>query len=122
MPKKLEFKPADLTKEVVAEERSNSRVAVQEAYSVRRHVQCTFTKLHLCRRERLNPHPFSAFSKIESARRVTSPIWGPPPLCRQALTWDETRSSFSLTNFYFSINTGILFVLSKGPFLSFWSN
>ena len=34
MPKKLEFKPADLTKEVVAEERSNSRVAVQEAYSV----------------------------------------------------------------------------------------
>ena len=33
MPKQLEFKPADLTKEVVAEERSNSRVAVQEAYS-----------------------------------------------------------------------------------------
>ena len=86
MPKKLEFKPADLTKEVVAEERSNSRVAVQEAYSVRRYVQCTFTKLHLCRRERLNPYPFSAFSKIDSARWVTSPIWGPPPLCRQALT------------------------------------
>ena len=77
MPKKLEFKPADLKKEVVAEERSNSRVVVQEAYSVRRYVR-TFTKLHLCRRERLNPYPFSAFSKIESARRVTSPIWGPP--------------------------------------------
>lgn len=31
MPKKLEFEPADLKKEVVAEGRSNSRVAVQEA-------------------------------------------------------------------------------------------
>ena len=86
MPKKLEFEPADLKKEVVAEGRSNSRVVVQEAYSVRRYVQRTLTKLHLCRRERLNPYPFSAFSKIESARWVTSPIWGPSPLCRQALT------------------------------------
>ena len=39
MPQKLEFKPADFTKEVVAEERSNSRVVVQEAYSVRRYVR-----------------------------------------------------------------------------------
>ena len=86
MPKKLEFEPADLKKEMVAEGRSNSRVVVQEAYSVRRYVQRTLSKLHLCRRERLNPYPFSAFSKIDSARRVTSPIWGPSPLCRQALT------------------------------------
>ena len=71
MPKKLEFEPADFKKEVVAEGRSNSRVVVQEAYSVRRYVQRTLTKLHLCRRERLNPYPFSAFSKIDSARRVT---------------------------------------------------
>ena len=85
MPKKLEFEPADLKKEVVAEGRSNSRVVIQEAYSVRRYVR-TLTKLHLCRRERLNPYPSSAFSKIDSARRVTSPIWGPSPLCRQALT------------------------------------
>ena len=85
MPKKLEFEPADLKKEVVAEGRSNSRVVIQEAYSVRRYVQRTLSKLHLCRRERLNPYPFSAFSKIDSARRVTSPIWGPSPLCRQAL-------------------------------------
>ena len=39
MPQKFEFKPADFTKEVVAEERSNSRVVVQEAYSVRRYVR-----------------------------------------------------------------------------------
>ena len=56
MPQKLEFKPADFTKEVVAEERSNSRVVVQEAYSVRRYVR-TLSML------------FSNFGLKDNARR-----------------------------------------------------